>query len=485
MEDKRRLLMDRSQPGRRGTTLPECDVPEAALPERRYLRDDLPMPEVSEPEIVRYFTHLSQLNYGVDTGFYPLGSCTMKYNPKLHEDAASYPGFASIHPLLDGELSQGALQLMHELQQMLAEIAGLHRCSLPPVAGAHGEYAGMQVIRAALRAKGQGHRKTVIIPDSAHGTNPATAAMCGFQVVSVPADGDGNMNLGRLQEALATGDVVALMITLPSTLGLFDRNIVEICRMVHMAGGYVYGDGANFNALLGRVKMGQLGFDVVHMNLHKTFTTPHGGGGPGSGAISVSRELAPFCATPVVTLRNGRYQLETPDKSFGRISTFHGNFGNLVRAYCYIRMLGAAGLREVSGNAVLHANYVQAKLKATYGLAYDRRCMHEVVFSPTHLKRHGVRALDVAKRLIDYGYHPPTMYFPLVVEEALMVEPTETETKETLDAFIEAMEQIAKEAAATPALLHEAPHHAPVGRLDEARAARQPDLRWRGGRKPA
>ncbi len=479
MEDKRRLLMDRSQAGRRGTTLPPCDVPESALPDARHLRDDLPMPEVSEPEIVRYFTHLSQLNYGVDTGFYPLGSCTMKYNPKLHEDAASLPGFANIHPLLDGDLSQGALQLMYELQQALAEIAGLHRCSLPPVAGAHGEYAGMQVIRAAQIAKGQGHRKTVIIPDSAHGTNPATAAMCGFQVVSVPADGDGNLDLAKLKAALAGGDVVALMITLPSTLGLFDRNIVEICRMVHGAGGYVYGDGANFNALLGRVKMGQLGFDVVHMNLHKTFTTPHGGGGPGSGAISVSKELASFCAAPVVTFRNGRYQLETPDKSFGRISTFHGNFGNLVRAYCYVRMLGAAGLREVSGNAVLHANYIQAKLKDTFGLAYHRHCMHEVVFSPTHFKKHGVRSLDVAKRLIDYGYHPPTMYFPLVVEEALMVEPTETETKETLDSFIEAMEKIAGEVRASPQALHDAPHNAPVGRLDEARAARQPDLRWR------
>ncbi|MBI3743586.1 MAG: aminomethyl-transferring glycine dehydrogenase subunit GcvPB [Chloroflexi bacterium] len=473
----RRLLMDRSVPGRRSVSLPALDVPETPLPDPELLRGDLPLPELSELEVVRYFTHLSQMNYGVDSGFYPLGSCTMKYNPKVNDEVAGLAGFALAHPLQPEEASQGALQLMYELQGFLAEIAGLHTASLAPLAGAHGELAGMQVIRAYQRHRGQGKRKVVIIPDSAHGTNPASAAMCGYHVLAIPADQAGNLNLERLRQVLKD-DVVALMITLPSTLGLFDQNIVEICRLVHEAGGLVYGDGANLNALLGQVKLGDLGFDVVHMNLHKTFSTPHGGGGPGAGPISLSRDLAPFAPTPIVVKQGETYHLEVPEQTIGRIAAFHGNFGVLVRAYAYIRMLGADGLRNVSRDAVLHANYIQARLRDLYPLPYNRRCMHEVVFSAAKFRKQGVRALDIAKRLIDYGFHPPTMYFPLVVDEALMVEPTETETKETVDSFIEAMRTIAKEAAEQPDVLHSAPHATPVGRLDEARAARHPDLHW-------
>lgn len=475
---RRQLLMDRSKAGRIAASLPSLDVPASPLPDAQQLRANLDFPEVSEADLVRYFTHLSSLNFGIDSGFYPLGSCTMKYNPKRHEEFAAMPGMARLHPLEDGDASQGALQLMYELQGFLTEVSGLPACSLAPLAGAHGEMAGMQVIRAYQEQAGRGNRKKVLIPDSAHGTNPASAAMCGFQVVSVPADGDGNMDLEALRKVLDE-DVVALMITLPSTLGLFDRHIVEVCAEVHGAGGLVYGDGANLNALLGQVKLGALGFDVVHINLHKTFSTPHGGGGPGAGPVCLSPALAPFAPTPVVAKHGDRYQLTAPAHTIGPMSAHHGNFGILLRAYAYIRTLGAEGLREISRNAVLNANYIQARLKSDFHPAYDRRCMHEVVFSPTHLKAHGVRAFDVAKRLIDYGYHPPTMYFPLVVEEALMVEPTEAETKETLDAFIEAMQSIAREAREQPDLLHAAPHHTPNGRLDEARAARRPDLRWR------
>jgi glycine dehydrogenase subunit 2 len=376
------------------------------------------------------------------------------------------------------------LHVLYELQEMLAEMAGLDAASLAPIAGAHGELAGMQVIRACQTARGQGHRKTVVIPDSAHGTNPASAAMCGYRVVAVPADAQGNMDLARLRQAL-NADVAALMITLPSTLGLFDQHIVQVCREVHAAGGLVYGDGANFNALLGRVKLGALGFDVAHMNLHKTFSTPHGGGGPGAGPICLSKELASFAPAPLVVKRGpsaegrgDRYELARPERSIGRMAAFHGNFGVLLRACAYIRTLGAEGLRSVSRDAVLNANYIQARLQDVYPPAYKRRCMHEVVVTAAPFKRRGVKALDIAKRLIDYGYHPPTMYFPLVVEEALMIEPTETESKETLDEFIETMRAIAREAQEQPDLLRKAPTTTPVGRLDEARAARQPDLHW-------
>jgi glycine dehydrogenase subunit 2 len=485
--------MEVSVPGRAGTRLPEADVPPQPLPPPELLRQDLALPELSELDVVRYFTRLSQANFSVDTNFYPLGSCTMKYNPKINDALASLPGFANLHPLQDPATVQGSLRLMHELQGYLLEITGMAGCSLATLAGAHGELAGVLMVRAYHLERGDRHRQIMLIPDSAHGTNPASAAMGGFRVVSIPSDGQGNMDLEALRRA-ATGELAGLMITLPSTLGLFDPAVAEICDVVHRAGGLVYGDGANMNALLGRVKLGELGFDVVHLNLHKTFSTPHGGGGPGAGPVCVSPRLAPFLPSPVVERDNappgdsegkgpghspGGYQLARPPRSIGAMGAFQGNFGVLLRAYAYIRALGAPGLRQISEDAVLNANYLLAGLRDAYHLPYDRRCMHEVVFSARRQKARGVRALEIAKRLIDYGIHPPTVYFPLVVDEALMVEPTEAESKETLDAFIAVMRQIAREVEETPELVREAPHHTPVRRLDEARAARQPNLRWR------
>ncbi len=479
--ERRPLLMDQSKPGRTGCTVPALDVPESPLPPSALLRDDLPLPEVSERDIVSYFHRLSQLNYSVDEGFYPLGSCTMKYNPKWHEEVARLPGFAQAHPLQPEESVQGALQMMYEMQEMLAEILGMRTASLCPMAGAHGELTGIMMVRAYHVSRGDRGRTTILVPDSAHGTNPATAAMCGFRVVAVPSDARGNMDIAALQAALGP-DVAGLMITLPSTLGLFDPHIVEITEQVHRAGGLVYGDGANLNAILGKVKLGALGFDVVHTNLHKTFTTPHGGGGPGSGPVATGDRLTPFLPIPHVARRRDergeRYEFTRPEKSIGRIGAFQGNFGMLVRAYCYIRQLGAPGLREVAENAVLNANYVLARLKDAYHLPYDRRCMHEVILSASRQKAKGVRALDIAKRLIDYGFHPPTMYFPLIVDEALMIEPTETESVETLDAFVDAMLSIAREVEQDPDVVRGAPHKAPITRLDEATAARKPDLRW-------
>jgi glycine dehydrogenase subunit 2 len=472
-----RLSFDRSRPGRTAVTLPECDVPLTPLPSPSLLRDDLPLPEMSQPEIVRYFTNLACLNYSVDTGFYPLGSCTMKYNPKLHEDLARLPGFAHIHPLQPAETVQGALALMHELQTFLAEISGMDSVSLTPAAGAHGELTSILTVRAYLESRGE-KRQRVLLPDSAHGTNPATISAVGFQCRSVASDADGNTDVNALAEALGD-DVAAFMMTLPNTLGLFDRNILKIAEMVHACGAQLYCDGANLNALLGRVKVGDLGFDVVQTNLHKTFSTPHGGGGPGSGPVAVKSHLAPFLPSPAV-VRNpdGRFALQDPERSIGKMLAFHGNFDIMVRAYAYIRSLGATGLREVSENAVLNANYLLACLRSAYHLPYQRRCLHEVVFSGSRQKAQGVHTADVAKRLIDFGFHPPTVYFPLIVDEALMIEPTETESKETLDAFCEVMLAIAREAEDEPELLRSAPHDAPLGRLDEAGAARHPVLRW-------
>ena len=481
---RRTLLMDRSVPGRVGTTLPALDVPEQELPSPDLVRDELPLPEVSEGELVRYFSQLSQLNFSIDSNFYPLGSCTMKYNPKLHDEVASLPGLAQIHPHQSESTVQGALELMYRLQGYLGEITGLTGVSLAPMAGADGELAGMLMTRAYHLARGEAGRTKVLIPDSAHGTNPASAAMAGFEVVTLPSDGEGNTDLGALKE-LASDDLAGLMLTLPSTLGLFDANILEVSHIVQEAGGIVYGDGANMNALLGRVKLIDLGFDVIHLNLHKTFSTPHGGGGPGAGPVCVAPRLAPFLPTPVVERREPaqeevEYTLASPPQTIGRLGAFQGNFGVLARAYTYISLLGAEGIAQISEDAVVNANYVLSQLKGHYDLPYDRPCMHEVVFSARNLKRaHGVSALDVAKRLIDYGIHPPTMYFPLIVEEALMIEPTETESKETLDEFIAVMKQIAREAEESPDLLHDAPHDTPNTRLDEARAARRPDVRWR------
>ncbi len=483
-QDRRRLLMDRSVHGRVGATLPESDVPHQPLPDNGLLRGTLEFPEVSENELVRYLSQLSQLNFSIDHNFYPLGSCTMKYNPKIDDEIASMPGFAEIHPLQDDSTVQGALRLMWELQQHLIEITGMSGCSLAPMAGADGEFAGMLMARAYHLERGDTKRDKVLIPDSAHGTNPATASMCGFQVVTLPSDADGNTDLDGLRFSVGD-DLAGLMITLPSTLGLFDSNILEVVRIVRDAGGIVYGDGANLNALLGRVRLGDLGFDVMHSNLHKTFTQPHGGGGPGAGPVMVSERLLPYLPTPVVERSVNdegleEYTLNSPPHTVGRMGAFHGNFGALVRAYAYMRTLGNEGIANISRDAVINANYILSQLKGHYDLPYDRSCMHEVVFSARNLRReHGVNALDVAKRLIDYGIHPPTMYFPLIVEEALMIEPTETEGKETLDGFIEVMQTIAVEAASEPDLLHEAPHDTPNTRLDEAQAARRPYLRWR------
>ena len=479
----RRLLMDRSVPGRIGVSLPPLDVPEQPLPDGSMLRDDLPLPEVSQGEVVRYFTALSQMNFSVDTNYYPLGSCTMKYNPKINDEAAQMPGFSRIHPLQPESTVQGALKVAHALQGFLAEIAGMDATGLATMAGAQGELAGMLMIRAYHRSRGDTERRTVLVPDSAHGTNPASAAMCGFRVVSIPLGARGNLDLETLRNA-CNSETAGLMLTLPNTLGIFDVNILEICRTVHEAGGLVYGDGANMNALLGRAKLGHLGFDVLHINLHKTFSTPHGGGGPGSGPVCCTATLAPFLPAPVVECvtdpaGSETFRLGVPETSIGKTGAFHGNFGMLVRAYTYIRSLGAQGLREISENAVINANYVLSALRDYFHLPYDRSCMHEVVFSAKTQKAGGVSALDIAKRLIDYGIHPPTMYFPLIVEEALMVEPTETESRETLDQFIGVMKEIARQAEEEPQLLKDAPHDTPNTRLDEARAARRPDLRWR------
>ena len=475
-------LWDISVPGRSGVRLPASDVPTQPMPDAALLRDELPLPELSELDVVRHFTQLSQKNFSVDTNFYPLGSCTMKYNPKINDLIASTPGFSGIHPLQPEETVQGALELMCNLQDILQEITGMPASTLAPLAGAHGELSGVLMIKAYHERIGNPGRKVMLIPDSAHGTNPASASMAGFDVVTVPSDDQGNMDLKAL-EAVADDKLAGLMITLPSTLGLFDPGILKVCEIVHKAGGLVYGDGANMNALLGRVKLNDLGFDVVHLNLHKTTSTPHGGGGPGAGPICVGEKLVPFMPSPVVERysEDGQesFRLVSPPNTIGALSAGHGNFGVLVRSYAYLRALGIDGLRQASGDAVLNANYLLKRLQHLYYLPYDRMCMHEVVFSGRQQRVQGVKALDVSKRLIDYGIHPPTMYFPLIVEEALMIEPTETESKETLDAFVAAMEAIAREVDHTPKLLLEAPHDTPVGRLDEARASRQPNVRWR------
>jgi glycine dehydrogenase subunit 2 len=472
-----RLTFDLSKVGRTACSLPACDVPPAELPSQ-FLRRDLNLPELSQVDLVRYFLALSRLNYSVDTGFYPLGSCTMKYNPKVHEELARLPGFSGLHPLQPLETVQGALALMHDLQRWLAEITGLDAVSLAPAAGAQGELTGILMVKAYLADKGEDGRRRVLVPDSAHGTNPATAAMGGFEVVTVPSDNRGNTDMQALATALDDG-VAALMLTLPNTLGLFEPNVGRIAEMLHRKGALLYGDGANLNALLGRARFGDMGFDVVHLNMHKTFSTPHGGGGPGSGPVAVKGHLAPYLPTPVVAKEGDRFVLATPERSIGKVGLFYGHFGVLVRAYTYLRALGVEGLRQVSENAVINANYVRARLQRAYHLPYDRRCMHEVVLSGSRQRAKGVRTWDIAKRLIDYGFHPPTVYFPLIVDEALMIEPTETESKEALDAFCDALLAIDREVDEEPQVVKEAPHTAPIGRLDEATAARRPVLRWR------
>jgi glycine dehydrogenase subunit 2 len=473
-----KLTFDRSKPGRTGVILPDLDVPQASPLPDRYLRRDLTLPEMSQNEIIRYFLGLSRLNYSIDTGFYPLGSCTMKYNPKINEDVARLPGFAFAHPSQAPETVQGVLAVMFELQSVLAEITGMDAVGLAPAAGAQGELSGILIIKEYLADRGETHRRKVLVPDSAHGTNPATAAMAGFEVVSVPSDAQGNTDLKFLAQAL-DDTVAAMMLTLPSTLGLFDPNIGRIAAMIHEHGALLYGDGANQNAFLARARFGDMGFDVVHLNLHKTFSTPHGGGGPGAGPVGVKSHLAAYLPAPIVERDSETYRLATPEKTIGKTMAFHGNFGVLLRALTYIKSLGAEGLRAISENAVINANYVLARLRGAYKLPYERTCMHEVVLSGSKQRALGVKTLDVAKRLIDYGFHPPTIYFPLIVDEALMIEPTETEGKEALDAFCEAMLAIAQEAEEDADLVRGAPYTAPLRRLDEATAARKPVLRWR------
>lgn len=477
------LIFEISSPNRKAYSLPELDVEEEEM-ERlipsEYLRQEpAELPEVSEVDLVRHFTNLSQLNHGVDTGFYPLGSCTMKYNPKVNEDISRLAGFAQLHPYQPEEMTQGALQLMYHLEQYLCEIGAMDRVTLQPAAGAHGELTGMMLVRAYHDYRDNEDRDKVIIPDSAHGTNPATAAMCGYDVIEVDSDERGGIDIEALEQVL-NDEIAGLMLTNPNTLGLFDENIHKIADMIHEVGGLLYYDGANANAIMGYSRPGDMGFDIVHFNLHKTFGTPHGGGGPGSGPVGVKEELIPFLPVPLVEEDDGEYWLnyEVPH-SIGRVKSFSSNFNVLVKAYAYIKSLGASGLKQVSEDAVLNANYLMEALKEHYALPFDRECKHEFVLSGSKQKdQHGVSTLDIAKRLLDHGYHPPTIYFPLIVEEAMMIEPTETESRETLDSFVKSMQEIAREAVEEPEVVENAPHTTPVRRLDETRAARQPDVVW-------
>jgi glycine dehydrogenase subunit 2 len=477
-------LFERHAPGRGGGKIPH--PPKDALdriPTDQRRATPPALPELNEPDVVRHYVNLSQLNHAVDTGFYPLGSCTMKFNPKLNEWAARLPGFAELHPLAPDEVAQGTLQLLWELEGILAEVAGMRAVTLQPAAGAQGELTGILMIRAYHRSRGDTARSEVLVPDSSHGTNPATASMAGYRTVTIPSAADGGVDLDRFRAALGP-NTAAVMITNPSTLGLFERRIGELLDDVHAAGALAYMDGANLNAILGRFKPGEAGFDVMHFNVHKTFSTPHGGGGPGAGPVGVGETLLPYLPGPrVLREADGTFRLERAGErptSIGRLRSFIGNTGVLVRAYAYLRAHGAEGLQEVSDDAVLAANYLKHRLSGTFDLPYDRPCKHEFVASAATIKhRTGVRTLDIAKRLIDFGFHPPTIYFPLTVEEGMLIEPTETESVATLDAFADTLIAIAAEAEADPALVKAAPHSAPVKRLDEATAARQPNLRWR------
>ncbi len=487
MSEQTLTIFQRGAPGRRAFQCPELDVPAVkprdVLPEGLLRATPPRLPEVSEPEIVRHYVRLSKRNFDLDSGFYPLGSCTMKHNPRLHERVAALPGHARLHPLQDPERAQGALELMWRLEGALAELSGLPHVSLQPSAGSHGELAGALLTRAYHEHRGEA-RKKVLIPDTAHGTNPATVAMAGLQTVTVKSNRDGGVDVEDLR-AKADGDVACLMLTNPNTLGLFDSNIVEIARIVHDAGAILYYDGANLNAVMGISRPGDMGFDIVHFNLHKTFTQPHGGGGPGSGPIAVSSRIEPYLMVPrVVRREDGAFDLShDAPLSIGRVRGFQGNYGTFVRAYAYVCSLGASGLKDVSEAAVLNANYLLARLSERgvaefLPRAYGELCMHEFVLSGAPLKRDlKVRTLDLAKRLLDFGFHPPTVYFPLLVEEALMVEPTETETKETLDDFAAAIAEIMREAAEDPQIAREAPYTTPVRRLDEVAAAKRPVVR--------
>ena len=476
-----KTIFEISKPCRRAVTLPPLDVDDVKLedifPKKHLRKDDLPLPEVSQLDVVRHYTNLSSTNYSIDKGFYPLGSCTMKYNPKINEDMASLDGFSNIHPYQDESTVQGALKLMHSLSNMLCEITGMDDFSLQPAAGAHGELAGLMIIKEYHKKNGDQKRKNIIVPDSAHGTNPASAKVAGFDIVEIKSTKEGKVDLESLKKAL-NSQTAGLMLTNPNTLGIFEDDIEEISKLVHEAGGLLYYDGANMNAIMGVARPGDMGFDVIHLNLHKTFSTPHGGGGPGSGPVGVKEVLSKFLPTPTIRKKEKTYFLNYDQKdSIGKIKNFYGNFGMFVRAYTYVLALGSDGLKEASEIAVLNANYLKEMLKDEYNIPIDILCKHEFILNGIKGAKE-VSTLDIAKRMIDYGFHPPTIYFPLVVENAMMFEPTETESKETLDDFIAALNKIAKEAKTNPELLKNAPHNTPVRRLDEVKAARTPVLRW-------
>jgi glycine dehydrogenase subunit 2 len=487
-----KLIFEKGAPGRRVHTMTAMDVPTEALesmvPPQMLRKEPAPLPEVSEIEVVRHYTHLSQRNFGVDTGFYPLGSCTMKYNPKINEDMAVLPGFAHIHPLQPESTIQGVIQLVYELEQYLAEISGMTRVTLQPSAGAHGELTGLMLIKAFHESQGQSHRNLVLIPDNAHGTNPASATLCDYKAVEVKSDTTtGGIDMEHLKALLDSNaaNIAAIMMTNPNTLGLFDSNVAEIAAMVHEAGGQLYYDGANANAVLGITRPGDMGFDVVHFNLHKTCSTPHGGGGPGAGPIGVKEHLVTFLPGPLPARGEQGYYWQDPGaQSIGKVRANKGNFGVLVRAYTYIRTYGPEGLLHVAQSAILNANYLKHGLSSDYDIAYPQICQHEFIATAERQKEEsGVTALDIAKRLLDFGMYAPTVYFPLIVHEAMMIEPTETETRETLDYFISVMKQIAEESHTNPEIVKTAPHTTPVGRLDQALAARKPNLRWTPGQE--
>ncbi len=477
-----KLIYDKSHKGRTAEVLPQVGVqertPEQLIP-AKFIREKSPaLPEVSELEAVRHFVRLSYLNHNIDKGFYPLGSCTMKYNPKINDSLAALDGFRELHPMQPNDQNQGALELMYNLQEAISAIVGLPVVTLQPAAGAHGEMTGLLLIKAYFDAKGDTKRRKVIVPDTAHGTNPATAAMAGFEVVEIKSNERGLVDIDALKQALGP-DVAAIMLTNPNTLGLFEEEIQTVQKLMHEAGGLLYYDGANLNAIMGLVRPGDMGFDVVHLNLHKTFSTPHGGGGPGGCAVATRADLEPFIPKPVVTRDGNSFFLDWDrPKSIGKVKGFFGNFGILVRAYSYILALGREGLCQVSRDAILSANYLKNKLKENYVVAYPQACMHEFVLSGTKQKARGASTAHIAKRMLDYGVHAPTVYFPLLVPEAMMIEPTETESKETLDEFIEIMQKIDHETKTNPEIVTTAPHNTPVGKLDEALAARKPNLRW-------
>jgi glycine dehydrogenase subunit 2 len=480
------LIFEKSYPGRIGCNAPVCDTPNVDLAEvLGETREELHLPEVGELDVMRHFVNLSHLNYGIETGFYPLGSCTMKYNPRINEATAALPGFAKLHPMQPVETIRGALELLLGVQEMLQEITGFDFITLQPLAGAHGEMTCLMLVKAYHESRGEGSRRIVLVPDSAHGTNPASAARCGYDVVSVATNDEGNTDLEDLEAKLAKHgpQIAALMLTNPSTLGLFEPNIEHICARIHEVGGQVFCDGANMNAMVGTTRPGDHGFDCMHLNLHKTFSTPHGGGGPGCGAIGLQAHLEPFLPVPVIrAASDGEGVVADYDRphSIGRVAAFYGQFLMEVRAYTYLRAFGREYMADISRHAVLNANYVRARIKDVLPPAHERHCMHEVVVTAEKYKKaHGVRALDISKRLIDYGFHPPTNYFPLIVPECLMIEPTETETKETLDAFCDALIAICREAETEPDTLHNAPVSQIVGRLDETMAVKQLDVRWR------